>query len=286
MCEWYAEHQRDLPWRDPACGSWGVLVSEVMLQQTPVVRVLPRWEKWMRLWPTPAATAAASTADILRVWDRLGYPRRALRLKDCATAIVQHFDGIVPSDEARLRSLPGIGEYTAAAVVAFAFHGRSVVLDTNVRRVLCRAFDAQALPVPHLTRAERERAAALVPAEPQRAALWAAASMELGALVCQKAPKCAECPIKSRCAWQAAGMPPDKLAHRRTAQAWHGTDRQVRGQIMAVLRASQHAEREELLAVVKAPHPQFERALASLLTDNLVVEFHGADNALAYRLPT
>ncbi|MCV7637813.1 A/G-specific adenine glycosylase, partial [Micrococcus luteus] len=180
---WFAVHARDLPWRSPDCSPWGVLVSEIMLQQTPVVRVLPRWREWLERWPTPADLADAPTADVLTAWDRLGYPRRALRLQEAARAVVERHDGRVPADPAALRALPGIGEYTAAAVASFAFGIPETVVDTNVRRVIARAVAGEALPGRSLTRAEMRRAQALMPEDPTRANAWNAAVMELGALV-------------------------------------------------------------------------------------------------------
>jgi len=284
---WYAENGRDLPWRRPDRSPWGVLVSEIMLQQTPVVRVLPRWREWMTSWPTPAHLAAAPTADVLRAWDRLGYPRRALRLQECARAIVERHGGEVPDDETALRALPGIGEYTAAAVRAFAFGRRAVVLDTNVRRVIARAVGGTALPPPHLGAAERARAAALVPEDDAAAARWAAASMELGALVCTaRSPRCEECPVVRRCAWNAAGLPPDEHAERRRTQAWHGTDRQVRGAVMALLRTRDTIAGPELAARLRETLPagleaaQVERSLSGLVVDGLAVR-----DGDRYRLP-
>jgi A/G-specific adenine glycosylase len=263
-----------------------VLVSEVMLQQTPVVRVLPVWEQWLRVWPTPADLAGASTADVLRAWGRLGYPRRALRLQECARAIAERHGGVVPDDEERLRALPGIGPYTAAAVVAFAYGRRSVVLDTNVRRVLARAVDGEALPAPSQTAAEVLRATALVPAAPDRAASWAAASMELGALVCTaRSPSCDACPVADLCRWRADGHPPDLHAGRRRTQAWAGTDRQVRGRVMGLLRDDPApvplAAVEEL---VGTDHRRLHRCLEGLVLDGLV-ERVGDDDRPAYRLP-
>jgi len=275
---WYDRNGRDLPWREPACGAWGVLVSEVMLQQTPVARVLPRWREWLATWPEPADLALAPTADVLRAWDRLGYPRRALRLQECARAIVERHGGAVPDDEAALRALPGIGEYTAAAVRAFAFGRRATVLDTNVRRVIARAVAGTALPPPHLSAVERERAAALVPSDDHAAARWAAASMELGALVCTaRSPRCEECPVVGRCVWNAAGLPPDEHAGRRRSQGWHGTDRQVRGTVMALLRAHDAVAGPELVARLRETLPtgldaaQVERSLSGLVADGLAV---------------
>lgn len=234
---WFDDHARDLPWRRADCTPWGVLVSEIMLQQTPVVRVEPRWRDWMERWPAPADLAAAPTSDVLRAWGGLGYPRRALRLQECARAVVDAHGGTLPQGETALRALPGVGAYTAAAVTAFAHGRRAVVLDTNVRRVLGRVLRGEALPAPHLTVAENRAADAVAPPEDHTAARWAAASMELGALVCTaRSPRCDACPVADLCAWRAAGYPADQHAGRRRTQAWAGTDRQLRGAVMAMLR--------------------------------------------------
>ena len=248
---WFAVHARDLPWRSPDCSPWGVLVSEIMLQQTPVVRVLPRWREWLERWPTPADLAAAPTADVLTAWDRLGYPRRALRLQEAARAVVERHDGRVPADPAALRALPGIGEYTAAAVASFAFGIPETVVDTNVRRVIARAVAGEALPGRSLTRAEMRRAQALMPEDPARANAWNAAVMELGALVCTaRSPACDRCPLAETCAWVAAGSPPPVEVPR--GQAWAGTDRQVRGAVMAAVREHGRVAEAEVPAVVVA----------------------------------
>lgn len=272
LARWYEGSSRALPWRSAGTTPWGVLVSEVMLQQTPVTRVAPAWLAWMAAWPTPADLAAADPSDVLRAWDRLGYPRRALRLQSCARALVDRFDGEVPADEATLRTLPGVGEYTAAAVSAFAYGRRAVVLDTNVRRVLARLLGGLALPGPALTRVERSRAELAMPTTATASARWNIAVMELGALVCTaRAPQCRQCPVAPACAWRAAGYPPDEHAARRRSQAWHGTDRQVRGRIMAALRGSVAPVPEASLAPDWPDPGQRDRALASLLADGLAV---------------
>jgi A/G-specific adenine glycosylase len=285
---WFDRGHRDLPWRAVDRTPWGVLVSEVMLQQTPVVRVEPVWRQWMATWPTAADLAAASTADVLRAWGRLGYPRRALRLQECARAVTERHDGVLPRDEADLLALPGIGPYTAAAVVAFAHGGRSVVLDTNVRRVLARTVSGHALPAPSQTAAETRAAEALVPAEPHRAASWAAASMELGAVVCTaRSPRCAACPVADLCRWRAAGYPPDAHAHRRRPQGWTGTDRQVRGRVMGLLRDSLGPVPVTAVRELWPDGAQLERCLGGLVTDGLVelVEPTGDDDDPVLRLP-
>ncbi|WP_291758421.1 A/G-specific adenine glycosylase [Cellulomonas sp. 73-145] len=288
LLDWYRDNARDLPWRAPDRTPWGVLVSEVMLQQTPVVRVEPAWRAWMDRWPTPAALAAASTADVLRAWDRLGYPRRALRLQECACTLVQRHGGEVPDDPAELRALPGVGEYTAAAVLAFGFGRRSVVLDTNVRRVLGRLLGGTALPPPAQTVAERQRAAAVVPDDDATAARWAVATMELGALVCTaRSPRCAACPVADRCAWLLAGRPDDEHAHRRRTQAFAGTDRQVRGRVMALLREALEPVPATGVEAVWPDRVQLARAVNGLVADGLVEVLGPAsdDEPAAYRLP-
>ena len=281
---WFEANARELPWRAPERTAWGVLVSEVMLQQTPVVRVLPCWVAWMDRWPTPADVAAASPADVLRAWGTLGYPRRALRLHACARELSARHGGVVPSDEAGLLALPGVGAYTAAAVAAFAFGRSAVVLDTNVRRVLARAVSARALPAPHQSAAEVRLAASIVPAGPAAASQWAAASMELGALICTaRAPRCDACPVADVCAWLLAGKPADPDASRRRTQRWAGTDRQARGRVMALLRSASEPVAFDAVAALWPDRAQLDRALAGLVADGLVEELHEA--GARYRLP-
>jgi A/G-specific adenine glycosylase len=272
VLRWYRENARDLPWRAADVDGWRVLVSEVMLQQTPVARVLPAYEAWIARWPAPSALAADSPGEAVRMWGRLGYPRRALRLHEAAVAVLEHHDGVVPSDVDELRSLPGVGEYTASAVAAFAYRRRAVVLDTNVRRVLARAFAGVELPGSAVTKPERALAESLLPADDDAAATWSIGLMELGALLCTAAsPKCQPCPIRDQCQWRADGYPPDDGPPRK-AQTYAGTDRQCRGRILAVLR---EAEADVPTAAVEAvwDNPaQRERALASLIDDGLVVE--------------
>lgn len=281
VLDWYADHARDLPWRRPEATPWGVVVSELMLQQTPVARVLPVWEAWLERWPTPGALAAAPAGEAVRAWGRLGYPRRALRLHAAATAMVDEHDGEVPRDHAALLALPGVGEYTAAAVASFAFGQRHVVLDTNVRRVHTRVLGGAELPPPSPTRAERDRAADLLPEDPATAATWAVAVMELGALVCTAArPDCARCPVADLCAWRAAGHPAYDGPPRKT-QTYAGTDRQCRGRLLAVLRDTDGSVHRSSLEAAWQPVEQRERALASLLADGLVV----ATSADTFALP-
>lgn len=274
VLDWYAEHQRDLPWRRPGCSPWGVLVSEVMLQQTPVARVQPVWEHWMERWPSPSDLAGCASGEAVREWGRLGYPRRAVRLHAAATAIRDHHGGQVPSDEDTLRTLPGIGDYTAAAVAAFAFGRRATVVDTNVRRVQARAVTGLALPAPALTRAEVALASELLPDEDAEAATWSVALMELGALVCTaRAPRCQVCPVAEQCAWRLTGSPPHDGPPRR-GQAWAGTDRQCRGTLLQVLRqASGPVPGDHLRAAWGGEEQrelQRDRCLDALVAEGLV----------------
>jgi A/G-specific adenine glycosylase len=272
---WYEAEARELPWREPDCPAWPVLISEVMLQQTPVSRVLPVWQDWVRRWPTPADLAAAPAGEAIRHWGRLGYPRRALRLHEAARAIVAQHGGEVPSDHADLLALPGIGTYTAAAVASFAFGQRHAVVDTNVRRVFARAVTGAAQAAPALTATESRLAASLLPDRPSRAARWGVAVMELGALICTaRAPRCADCPVQTQCRWQLNGAPAHTGPVRR-GQAWAGTDRQIRGAILAVLRASSNpVDAAKLAAEVpdSALRDEFQRArcLDGLVADGLV----------------
>lgn len=268
VIDWFARHGRDLPWRHEV-PPWAVLVSEVMLQQTPVVRVLPRWTEWMRRWPTPADLAAAPTAEVLRLWDRLGYPRRALRLQECARVIVADHGGVVPRDPQQLLALPGIGEYTAAAVTAFAHLERAVVVDTNIRRVLARAVHGQELPAPSYSAAERASATRVLPPQRERSVAWNQAVMELGALVCTaRSPRCERCPLATDCAWVAAGRPPGPARPRRR-QLFEGTDRQMRGMIMARLRRDGDAPMAELFELDTEDPERVRRCAASLVADGL-----------------
>ncbi|MEV5680057.1 MULTISPECIES: HhH-GPD family protein [unclassified Streptomyces] len=278
---WFEQHARDLPWRRPEAGAWGVMVSEFMLQQTPVSRVLPVYEQWLARWPRPADLAAEAPGEAVRAWGRLGYPRRALRLHGAAQAITERHGGDVPSEHNQLLALPGIGEYTAAAVASFAYGQRHAVLDTNVRRVFARAASGIQYPPNATTAAERKLARALLPEEDERAARWAAATMELGALVCTaRNEDCSQCPIASQCAWLLAGKPAHQGPARR-GQTYAGTDRQVRGRLLAVLRESVAPVPQAALDAVWDEPVQRARALDGLVADGLVEPL--ADGQ--YRLP-
>ena len=280
VLDWYADHARDLPWRRPDCSPWGVFVSEVMAQQTPLSRVEPAWVSWMDRWPTPAGLAADSPGEAVRAWGRLGYPRRALRRHEAATVMVQRFDGEVPHLEDDLLTLPGVGAYTAAAVAAFAFGSRAVVLDTNVRRVQARVITGREYPAPSLTRVEQAVAADLLPDGDDEAATWNVAVMELGALICTaRSPKCEPCPVLDLCRWVADGRPAHSGPPRR-GQAWVGTDRQVRGEILQRLRDSPGPVAASALRNCGPDSAQVERALAALIQDGLVEPAGGETFAL------
>jgi A/G-specific adenine glycosylase len=274
VLDWYAGHARDLPWRHASATPWSVMVSEFMLQQTPVARVLPAYEAWLDRWPSPDALASASQADAVRQWDRLGYPRRAIRLHSAAQIIVQRHGGQVPDSLAELRSLPGVGTYTAAAVAAFAYGQRHAVLDTNVRRVLARLVGGRDLALrTSASAAEIALAESLLPpAERRRAATWSVALMELGALICRAArPACETCPVAAHCAWRRSGYP--AIETQRKAQRYEGSDRQARGRLLTALRAAPGPVPVRRLDACWPDDVQRARALAGLITDGLVTHY-------------
>ena len=274
---WYKKYKRDLPWRNT--DAWGVLVSEIMLQQTPVARVLPVYIEWMKRWPTPAALAAASPAEVITAWGRLGYPRRALRLHECAKEISTQYKGRIPETQSELRELPGIGDYTSAAIIAFAFEGRSLVLDINIRRVFARVIDGVEVPTAAPTKSERVEREKLIPLKNPH--LWAAATMELGALICTaKNPKCGQCPLADQCIWRSLDYPLSDQPKR--TQSWHGTDRQCRGVIVQALRENPALSKKEIMQLWDVPS-QVEKALLTLLEDGLLVEQKGQRFSLPQR---
>jgi A/G-specific adenine glycosylase len=266
IISWFKKNKRDLPWRKT--DAWGVLVSEIMLQQTPVQRVLPVYNEWMKRWPTPAHLAKATPADVITAWGRLGYPRRALRLHECAKVITREHKGNIPTTEVELRKLPGIGEYTAAAMVAFAFEGSSLVLDINIRRLFSRLFKGEETPTAAPTKAERIEYSQYLPAK--NAHIWAAATMELGALICTaKNPLCGRCPVADKCAWRSLDYPASERVKR--TQTWHGTDRQCRGTIVQALRENSSLSKKQIHLLWDVPS-QVEKALLTLLDDGLIEE--------------
>ena len=261
---WFDQNARDLPWRKS--NPWGVMVSEFMLQQTPVNRVLPIWQQWMDRWPTPPELAGAKKSDVITAWGRLGYPRRAIRLHESAQIITDRFHGVVPSEIEELRTLPGVGEYTAAAISAFAYGRTTLVLDVNIRRLFARAIDGVEIASRSLSHLERAMRTELIPAEGAR---WAAATMELGALICTaRSPECEACPIKNSCKWRGNGYPASEEPKRK-GQAWHGTDRQCRGTFVQALRETKHLSRQALFALWH-DEVQSEKCLESLIADGLI----------------
>lgn len=275
IVNWFKENRRDLPWRSTS--PWGVMVSEYMLQQTPVNRVLPFWIDWMKRWPTPSDLAKATPAQVITAWGRLGYPRRALRLLSAAHIISEEFNNEVPRDVHTLRLLPGIGEYTAAAISAFAFQATTLVLDINIRRVFARVIDGVEHPKLTPTSAEKTSRQTLIPQ--MNAHLWAAATMELGALVCtSKNPLCELCPVITQCNWRIKGYP--KMRSTRKTQTWHGSDRKCRGTILQALRENESLT-ERALKSHWPDQSQVEKALKTLLEDQLIQSM----SRNLYRLP-
>ncbi|OBI53951.1 A/G-specific adenine glycosylase [Mycobacterium sp. E796] len=269
LIDWYERFRRDLPWREPDVTAWQILVSEFMLQQTPVTRVLSIWPDWVRRWPTASATASATAADVLRAWGKLGYPRRAKNLHECATVIARDHGDVVPDDIDVLVTLPGIGSYTARAVACFAYRRPVPVVDTNVRRVIARAVHGLADSGPPSAARDHADVSALLP-DDERAPTFSVALMELGAIVCTaRSPRCGLCPL-GECAWRRAGYPPAQGQARRV-QTYAGTDRQVRGRLLDVLRARDSpVTRAELDVAWLSDTQQRDRALDSLLADGLV----------------
>lgn len=269
LIAWYRHNARDLPWRRPEFGAWGTLVSEFMLQQTPVNRVIPHLEAWLARWPAPADLAAAAPAEAVRQWANLGYPRRALWLHRAAVEIRDRHAGVVPRDVDALLALTGVGDYTARAVAVFAYGDRHPVVDTNTRRVLARAVDGTSQPGPPARRDLADMAAVL-PEAREDAAVMNAATMELGAIVCTaRTPRCDSCPIAHICAWRAAGYP-DTGDERRRQARYEGSDRQARGAVLKTLRDA-GASGIPIDDVIRTwPDPtQRDRAIDSLLRDGL-----------------
>ncbi|MGP3535271.1 A/G-specific adenine glycosylase [Microbacterium sp. RD1] len=266
---WYAHAARDLPWRRLGFGAWGTLVSEFMLQQTPVNRVIPHLRAWLERWPTPAALAASAPADAVHQWANLGYPRRALWLHRAAGEITERHGGVVPRDVDALLALTGIGDYTARAVAVFAYGERHPVVDTNTRRVLARALGGRSQPGPP-SRRDLDAMSEILPEDTAASAVFNAAAMELGATVCTaRRPRCGECPITAQCAWRAAGYPETGDLRRRQAR-YEGSDRQARGAALRMLREA--APSAVALDAVIADWPdaaQRDRAIHSLIADGL-----------------
>lgn len=271
VARWFRRSARPLPWRDSATNPWGVLLSEVMAQQTPVARVAPMWVEWIERWPTATHLADASPADVVRAWGRLGYPRRALNLHAAATRIRDEFGGEVPADVDALESLPGIGNYTARAVASFAFGQRVPVVDTNIRRVLARAVLGIADPEPPRITADMNLMESVLPKSAKESVAVNAGVMELGAVFCTaRTPNCAECPIAEHCAWALAGFPANAGRIRTPQAKYEGSVRQARGLILALARANARVTDADIATAVPDPSKR-DRALEGLLTDGLLV---------------
>ena len=278
LAVWWEANARDLPWRFGRTSAWGVLVSEVMSQQTQMSRVVPYWQAWMSVWPDAAALAEASTAEVITAWGRLGYPRRALRLQECARQLATQYGGELPREYDELVALPGIGDYTASAVLSFAFGKRVPVIDTNIRRVLSRAVAGRESLGGSASAEDRRLAARVLPKDAKASVVWNQSVMELGAVVCTaQTPACERCPIAGECAFRAAGYPDLGRKRTRPRQRFAGTDRQVRGIVLETLRNAtatvpdahasvSRAEVEQLWA----DHGQLGACIASLDEDGLI----------------
>ena len=270
IIDWFKTEGRDLPWRQPGFTPWGSLVSEFMLQQTPVARVIPKLEEFLHRWPTPAALAASPSGDAVRAWANLGYPRRALWLHACAVTIVEKFNGEVPSNVEDLLSLPGVGPYTARAIAVFAHGGHEPVVDTNIRRVIARHNQGNADQGPPSTKRDLEAMEALLPS-PDLSPAFNAGIMELGALVCTaRNPQCEICPIARTCAWRNAGYPEHVGPKKVVQKKYEGSDRQARGAVMKVLRDAHRTVTAQELEAAWSDQAQLGRAISGLLKDGLI----------------
>ncbi|MDH3300871.1 MAG: A/G-specific adenine glycosylase [Acidimicrobiia bacterium] len=270
---WFADHGRDLPWRrtrDP----WSILVSEIMLQQTQVSRVIDRWHRFLDRFPTPAVTAGAPVAAVIDEWSGLGYNRRAVNLHRCAVAVTERFGGTMPATLDELLSLPGVGAYTARAVAVFAFEQDEAVVDTNVARILARTAGRT------MTRAEVQRLAdeCVVGRDPWA---WNQAMLDVGAAYCRPDPDCGPCPFSPVCRWHLAGGhdpdPADGSAGVSGRQSrFEGSDRQGRGRLVRALRHGPVAD-EDLAAVMgwADDTSRAERVAATLVADGLTVHVNG-----------
>ena len=262
---WGLPRMRDLPWRNER-DPWRILVAEVMLQQTQAERVIPKWLAFLDAFPTPRECAVAPLGDVLRLWQGLGYPRRARNLQATAAVVVEHHDGLVPDELEGLLALPGVGPYTARAVLAFAFERDVAVVDTNIARILARTAGERLTP-----KAAQARADAAVPLGDGWA--WNQVIMDLGAALCRPTPTCNECPLAASCAWSRAGYPdPDPAIGSAGVSAkqarFEGSARQARGK---VLKALNNGAR---------PAADFDRHIVSSLLADRLIEQSGATISL------
>lgn len=269
ILEWGVQRLRDLPWRATR-DRWAVLVSEVMLQQTQVHRVMPKYAQFMSAFPTVQECASAPLGDLLTIWQGLGYPRRCRNLQEAAKAVVRHHGGVVPNELESLLALPGVGDYTARAVMAFADHRDVAVVDTNIARVLARLMNE---PLGK-TRAQ-VLADSLVPTG--QAWEWNQALMDLGATVCTaRSPKCDECPVGAMCAWKTVGGPdpaPRSAMTSKPQARFEGSDRQARGRLMKTL-VSNGVRRDDAAAVMGLgdDRRRAEILVQALLSEGLVIQ--------------
>lgn len=261
VLSWIAPRLRQLPWRDER-DPWKVLVSEVMLQQTSVHRVIGKWETFVERFPTVSECARSDIGDLLRIWQGLGYPRRARNLHLSARRIMSDFGGRVPGSIDELTSLPGIGPYTARAIVAFAFEGDAAVVDVNVARVLKRLV-GQSLTA----RATQDLADALLPEG--EAWLWNQSLMDLGATVCRTRPMCVECPMLEICCWKGEGPDPAEANSGGRQVPFEGSDRQARGRLMKVL-TTRDVALDEVADIMDKPIDDALRLAQALVEEGLV----------------
>ena len=273
---WARASSRDLPWRNTR-DPWAVLVSEVMLQQTQVARVVDKYRAFLRQFPTVAACADASVASVIEQWAGLGYNRRAVMLHHLARAVVMRHGGALPDDLTELLDLPGVGPYTARAVLAFAFERDVAVLDTNVGRVLARVGGRRLAPSAAQAQADRLVAAGTGWA-------WNQAMLDLGATVCTaRAPKCGACPLRNLCVFRGAGDDPavGSAAVSGRQSRFAGSDRQGRGRLVAAMREGPLTA-ADLASAAGWPddEPRAQRAMATLIIDGLAQEV-----SATFRLP-
>jgi A/G-specific adenine glycosylase len=281
LLAWFEPRRRAYPWRRRPT-PYRVLVSEVMLQQTQAARVAPAFERFVAAFPSVRALAAAPAGDVLRTWGGLGYNRRAVALSQAARELVAQHGGRVPRDPAELRTLPGVGPYTADAVAAIAFGEPVVAADVNVLRVTARArlgTDPSAALRTDVVRAGRAWLGAADPAD------WNQALMDLGRDVCRSVPRCGECPIAGSCAYlrrgtRAAGGPSPgaigpRAAGRRSQAPFRGSMRQVRGAVVRTLRARPSADIGSLVRETGEPEGRVREAVAALRREGIVVSAHG-----------
>ena len=274
LLAWYRPRPHDYPWRSARPDPYAVLVSEVMLQQTQAARVAPAYVSFLAHFPDVRALSSAGRAEILRAWGGLGYPRRALALREAARAIVRDHGGRVPGDVDELRALPGIGPYTAGAVASIAFGRPVAAVDTNVRRVTARLLHGLEPDDVPVRRIAADAGAMVDPAAPGE---WNQALMDLGRFVCRPMPRCAACPLAFACRFARDG----RAAHpsRRRQQPFEGSMRQARGRVLASLRDRGGATLEELRERTGMTIERTSAAASELARDGVVTVVEGGSQA-------